>query len=213
MVYNMWRYKMKHRNDNMLSIVPIIILIAMPSLFSQERQSANQRLPVSPQELQETPLYLNPEQEAEVLEYLEQYSSENAERLSKIKELRPDTYREQLSRAFRQMVFLENLKESDPEQYQRITEERILDSKSILLANLYKDATNENEKKEIRAELENLLYKLFDYRQMNRIIEIERLEERLANLKDENQNRLDNKDEIIENRLSELLGEKSGIEW
>ena len=44
-------------------------------------------------------------------------------------------------------------------------------------------------------------------------VEIERLEERLENLKEENQNRLDNKDQIVNNRLLELLGERSGLEW
>ena len=148
-----------------------------------------------------------------MLEYLEEYYPNNLDRLTSIKELRPETYTEQLSRAYRQMIYLENLKETDPEQYERISEERRLEQESNQLAAQYKNTTDEDEKSEMRDELEDLLYKLFDYRQVNRISEIERLEERLADLKEENRNRLDNKDAIVNNRLLELLGERSGLEW
>ncbi len=204
---------MKNKNNHFLFIILIMIFIHWLPLLSQERQSAAQRPQTALPRLQETPLYLSPEQETEVLEYLEEYSPDLVERLSRIKVTLPDTYREQLSRAYRQMTYMENLKETDPEQYERISEERRLELESNQLATQYKNSTDEDEKNEIRTELEDLLYKLFDYRQMNRITEIERLEERLESLKEENQNRLDNKDAIVNNRLLELLGERSGLEW
>lgn len=204
---------MKHPKNHLFFLILMTNLIFNLSLFSQERQPVVQRPQTTLPQLQQTPLYLSTEQETEVLEYLEEYSPELVERLSRIKVTRPDTYREQLSRAYRQMIYLENLQETDPDQYERISEERRLELESNQLANQYKNSTDESEKNEIRAELEDLLYRLFDYRQMNRIVEIERLEERLADLKEENQNRLDNKDAIVNNRLLELLGERSGLEW
>ncbi|MBN2028858.1 hypothetical protein JW824_01305 [bacterium] len=206
---------MKNKNNHFLFIILIMISILWLPLFSQERQSAipAPRAPGSTSEWQPATLYLNPQQEAEVLKYLEEYSPELAERLSRIKESNSDTYREQLSRAYRQMIYMDNLKETDPEQYERVSEERRLELESNQLATQYKNTTDEDEKRGIKAELEDLLFELFDYRQMNRIVEIERLEERLESLKEENQNRLDNKDQIVNNRLLELLGERSGLEW
>ena len=208
MAYSVWRYKMKHIYCNLLFITLVCVFVNISSLFSQERQPAAQ--------LQGTPVIvrdLNSQQEAEVLKYLEEYYPERVDQLSRIKESRSDTYREQLLRAYTQMIFLNSLKESDPEQYQQVVEERNLEAESNNLATQYKNMTNISEKEKIKTELETLLNKLFDYRQRNRIVEIERLEERLANLKEENQNRLDNKDEIVKDRLYELLGEKSGLEW
>ena len=199
---------MKHIYCNLLFITLVCVFVNISSLFSQERQPAAQ--------LQGTPVIvrdLNSQQEAEVLKYLEEYYPERVDQLSRIKESRSDTYREQLLRAYTQMIFLNSLKESDPEQYQQVVEERNLEAESNNLATQYKNMTNISEKEKIKTELETLLNKLFDYRQRNRIVEIERLEERLANLKEENQNRLDNKDEIVKDRLYELLGEKSGLEW
>ncbi len=204
---------MKNINGRFLFFILIMIFILWIPLLSQERQPVVQRPQTALPQVQETPLYLTPEQETEVLEYLEEYSPELVERLSRVKVTLPDTYREQLSRAYRQMSYMENLKETDPEQYERISEERRLELESSQLATQYKNTADEDEKSEIRVELKDLLFELFDYRQMNRIVEIERLEKRLESLKEENQNRLDNKDQIVNNRLLELLGERSGLEW
>lgn len=201
---------MKRLNCYILLIIFVCLFMSIKHVAAQEQRPANRPVPTTPQQ---DILYLTPEQEADVIEYLKEYYPDNADRLSRLKELRPDTYREQLSRVYRQMRFLENLKETDPEQYERVSEERNLESKSNQLASQYKNTTDENEKEKIKTELEDLLYRLFDYRQINRIAEIERLEERLGQLKQDNQNRLDNKDQIVNNRLNEMLGETSGLEW
>ena len=63
------------------------------------------------------------------------------------------------------------------------------------------------------AELEELLYRIFEYRQLNRKAEIERIEKKLEELKKENQLRLEKKDEMVQRQLNKLLGIRSDLEW
>ena len=158
-------------------------------------------------------LYLDEEQEAEALNFINQTDSKRAEELMVLKERSPENYRIQLSLAFREMRELQRLKEDDPERYERVVKEKELNRKSYELVELYRKTTSEEEKKSIRTQLENLLDTLFDYRQMNREEEIERLEKQVAELKEINNKRIASKKEIVLNRLAEMLGEKSGLEW
>ena len=68
-------------------------------------------------------------------------------------------------------------------------------------------------KDELRRAIWKHLNKIFDYRQMNRQEEIQKLENKLKELKEVNEQRLANKDEIVENRMNDLLGEKPELEW
>ena len=189
-------------------VVLALFLGGSVSVFGQKRPLSRR---VQEQPKQEV-LYLTPEQEAEALEYLREVYPERVEDILVWKDLRPDQYRRGLSRAFREMRFMKMLKEKNPERYARVSEEKQLERKSRSLAKKYREADDETEKARLREELEVLLDGLFDYRQMNRKGEIERLEKRLAELREDNQKRLANKEEIVQKRLRELLGEK-GLEW
>jgi hypothetical protein len=68
-------------------------------------------------------------------------------------------------------------------------------------------------KDELRRAIWKLLSKIFDYRQMNRQEEIEKLESKLKELKEANEQRLANKDEIVETKLNDMLGGKPEMEW
>ena len=157
-------------------------------------------------------LFLTPEQEAEVLDYLKEMRPEQADELLKWKDRRPEQYRRALSRAFREMRYVQDMKERDPELYKIVSQEKQFDSQSQTLARQYRNTDDENEKKRIEDEVKKLLDKIFDLRQMNYEAEIERLEKRLAEAKENNAERLANKSEIVQRRLEELLSIKS-LRW
>jgi hypothetical protein len=162
---------------------------------------------------QQDVLYLTPEQEKEAIEYVRKVYPDRVERLLAIKERRPLLYRTFLSRGYREMRHLEELKEKDPERYDQRMEEKRLDEEARNLAKQYGESDDESEKARLKDELKALLDRIFDYRQRNRQFEIEKLEKRLAELKESNQQRLDNKDEIVQRRLDQMLGRQREWEW
>ena len=158
-------------------------------------------------------LYLTPEQEEEVVAYLRKAHPDRVDNLVDLKAKRPGLYRSVLSTAYREMRYMERLKEDDPERYEQVAQEKKLEEDARQLAKNYRDAEDQNDKARLREELKALLDRLFDYRQMNRQFEIEKLEKRLEELKDVNERRLANKEEIVGRRLDELLGTKRELEW
>ena len=155
---------------------------------------------------------LTPEQEKDVLDYIRETHPEQYAEVQAIKENRPRLYKRALTRAFREMRFVQRIREEDPERYEQVLEERCLEQQSRELARKYRDA-DEADREKIKHELIELLHRLFDYRQLNRQSEILRLENRLAELKENlNQRKLE-KEKIIENRLNQLIGAEPGLKW
>ena len=162
---------------------------------------------------QQDVLYLTPEQEKEAIEYIRKVYPDRLENLLAIKERRPLLYRTFLSRGYREMRHLEELKEKDPERYDQRMQEKSLDEEARELARQYRESDDESEMARLRDELKALLDKIFDYRQQNRQFEIEKLEKRLAELRETNQKRLDNKNEIVQRRLDQMLARQREWEW
>ena len=65
----------------------------------------------------------------------------------------------------------------------------------------------------MKKELKKVLYQLFDLREKERAQEMERIQERLARLHKEMEERKKHKDQIVENRLNELTGKGYLYEW
>jgi len=156
---------------------------------------------------------MTPEDENKTLEYLKSFDQDLYEELLSIKDSRPEFFRRTLSRIYREMHYLKRLKEEDPDRYENVLEEKKLEKTTKDLAKKYRKSEDRSEKEKIKAELNELLYKLFEYRQMNRQYEINRLEERLQLLKEDMEERVNNKEEIIENRLDKLIGDNDSLKW
>jgi len=156
---------------------------------------------------------LTPEDEAFALEYLQESEPQKAFNLLSIRESNPAYYRKLISRYAYEIKALNRLKETDPEKYDRLVSEKRMDRESRMLANKYRSTEDVEEKAQIKNNLESLLKKIFDERQLNRRDEIGRLEKRLTELKRINQERLENKEKIINLRIEKLLGENRSLEW
>ena len=156
---------------------------------------------------------LTPEDEEGALEYLQESDPQKALNLLSIRESNPAYYHKLISRYAYEIKVLNRLKETDPEKYDRLVNEKRMDRESRMLANNYRITENAEEKAQIKNNLESILNKIFDERQLNRKDEIERLENRLAELKRINQERLVNKEKIINLRIEKLLGGNRSLEW
>ena len=190
------------------------ILFLMGLLFSEAglaQRPRNQR-PGVPNRGKADVLLLTPEQEKGVMEYFKNNYPDRLAEMENIKSRDPEQYNRQLSRAFREMRFAEQLKSEDPERYEQLKEEKRLENKSRVLARKYRETYDQAEKERIETELKGILEDAFKYRQMNRNAEIAQLEEKLRELREQNKERMENRDKIIELRLQELLDEKT-LSW
>jgi hypothetical protein len=158
-------------------------------------------------------LYLTPEQEDEVMAYLRENYADRLDELNELKKKRDILYKRKMSQAYREMRFMKDLKERDEERYKRVADEKKLEKQIRLMVESYLKSSNPLKKEELRTGIRKLLNKIFDYRQMNRQEEIAKLEMKLNELKEINEQRIANKDAIVENRLIDLLGQKPELEW
>lgn len=179
----------------------IAVLCMMQSAIAQPRN--NQRRQPN-QRFDSTELTGNKEQE--VLDYISKIYPHKYENLMKLRGKRPQLYKQTLLRAYKEMEFSQRLKKENPEQYENLKLERELESQSQELAMQYKNVETDEERKSIKKKLESVLIQAFEVKQANREYEIQKLEERLNDLIEKNEERKSNKTQIIQKRLDQLLG-------
>ncbi len=193
----------------------IVVVSLILSIFSyanaqQRPQNPGNRPMLNRQNIQR----LSSEQEEAVLEHVKAtYPEERYQKLLDLKDTRPAIYNRLLQKAYQEIEYLERLKERDPEMYEAMKEKRELEIQTKQLVDQYKNTENEAEKEKLKNQISELLNKIFDIRQKNREKEIERLEKRLAEAKENNEKRLQNKEEIIAERLKDLLGKHDWMRW
>jgi hypothetical protein len=88
-----------------------------------------------------------------------------------------------------------------------------LQSESAQLAHQYVEAKKEDEKREIRKHLTEVLNQQFDLHIKQQQKELDDLEKQIAKLKDVVRKRLDAKSTIIERRLEQVIQDAEGLGW
>jgi hypothetical protein len=86
-------------------------------------------------------------------------------------------------------------------------------SQSAQLAHQYVKAAKEEDKKEIRKKLVDLLNQQFDLHIQQQQKELEELEKQIAELKAVLKKRMDAKTTIVERRIDQLVQEADGLGW
>jgi flagellar motility protein MotE (MotC chaperone) len=81
------------------------------------------------------------------------------------------------------------------------------------LAKQYAKAEKEDEKKEIRKKMSDLLANQFDQHVEQQKKELDALEKQIASLKDTLKKRVDGKNDIVNRRLEQLILEAQGLGW
>ncbi len=199
---------MKHSRYKAQLIVTLCFLYASTPVLAQQRPPRR-----APDSIQPEVLYLTPEEEKDVIVYLREHYPERISEILQFKEKRPVLYRGTLSRAFREMRHMAEMQKEDPKRYEIMLEETKLDNQSRQIAREYREEKDSHQRDMLKEDLQKSLEKLFDYRQINRQAEIERLERKLEELKTQNRQRSEKKAEIVEQRLKELTQDDQNLEW
>ncbi len=100
---------------------------------------------------------------------------------------------------------LEALRENDPEMFKLLKADLDLDRQSRDLVLQYRKATSQQREK-IKALVVETVNQHFNVRQQRRALELKRLEEELQRLRESVEHRTKARKELIEKRVSELLG-------
>jgi len=104
------------------------------------------------------------------------------------------------------------LERTDPEMYKLLKQDSDLERRTRELAIQYRRASGE-QRPEIRRELEKLVAEHFQVRQDRRLLELKRLEEELARLREAIQRRDDARQTLVHDRVLELLGEEDDLDF
>jgi hypothetical protein len=127
--------------------------------------------------------------------------------MERLKQDNPDEFRR-----------MQELREEDPERFQQVVRERLrdrvgstlkemvgrYDDRARELSRKYHEATSEEQKAELRQQLEDAVGEAFDARLSGQKRLLKRLEEQLDNLRGRIETREAHKDEICRQRLQEL---------
>jgi hypothetical protein len=87
------------------------------------------------------------------------------------------------------------------------------DAEALKLARQINDAKTEDAKEKLREKMKDVLDKAFESRQKRHEKEIESLEAQVKKLKEMVAKRKDNKREIIDDRIKQLLRDAAGLGW
>lgn len=156
---------------------------------------------------------MTPEQEEEILDRIKKENPEEAKELMMLKKEEPFEFRKILIQRQHELERLDELKERDPERYEQKVKQNSLERRGRQLAEKYRDSTDEKIKANIKKELSSVLNQLFDLREKDREMEIKHLTEKLNQLKSVLAERKKKKQEIVERRLQEMLGEIDVLLW
>lgn len=106
----------------------------------------------------------------------------------------------------------EQMKRVDPEMYKLEMADQEMERQTSELSMQYRRAPKD-QKPELRKELEEVVSKHFEVRQEKRQLQLTRLEKELQRMRDEIERRTQKRAEIVGKRLSELVGERSDIDF
>ena len=110
--------------------------------------------------------------------------------------------------------YLSAMQHGNKALYERLMKERELEAKSqILAARIRSLPENSPEREGLAEELRQQLDEIFALKEENRRRETEQLEKELELLRDQLSKREQNREQIIERRLNELLGKPLDLEW
>lgn len=109
--------------------------------------------------------------------------------------------------------YYQDIKKQDPETFEKLAQEALLEKKSQELAIAYNSTPDKQQKAEIENELRETLEELFELKIKNTEREIMRLQGSVDELRKKLSERRKNKEAIIQKRMTILIHKEAETEW
>jgi len=157
---------------------------------------------------------------AECLEWLGKNYPEEAEKLTKLKDKKPELYRKHLRYMCEKYRKIMEAEEENPQLAEVLKEDLELKMKRGKLLRMIKAETDENQKEKLVKELKEVVSNRFDliikrkqmrYEQMSE--DLERLKKEVAKKSAEIEKWKENKEEKVKEHLEELMSRTEKFEW
>jgi len=157
---------------------------------------------------------VTPELEERIFAFLKDFAPDRLEELQGLKRANRPEYARQLGDASRLMRDVEEVKKNDPEQYELMKTEGGLRRQVMDLARDCRNSEAKEDQQKLRGELQDVLGKLFDVKVQMRQREVDRLRRELERHEKAIKDARDRKDELVKERLRDLLGESEQVfDW
>lgn len=109
--------------------------------------------------------------------------------------------------------YYQDLKKQDPETFEKLTQEALLEKKSQELAIAYNSTPDKQQKAELESDLRQVLEELFELKIKNTEREVLRLQGSVEELRKKLSERRKNKEAIIQKRIGILIHKEAETEW
>jgi len=136
---------------------------------------------------------------------------ENEMKLLKSKNMKE--YQERLLHMDKELRYLSRLQEEEPERFEEAIVLRKLEVQCNKLARQYHKSNDDGKKSQLEQQIREKLVQLFEMKEQEKELEIERIMERVDKMRQEMKERQANKDRIIDLRLNELTGKEHLSRW
>ena len=190
----------------------ILLFLLLPTLlFAQQppMTPSPEKQPMPPH----PPFAMGPEAEKEALDFLQIIAPFRVEELQALKQVNPPEFQQRVREILDVKHRLDFAKKNDPQRYELMLQETRMEQETQQRGEQYRRARTDEEKNRIGQELQQLLDRLFDVKEKNKELEIKRLEEQLAKLKNTIAERKKNKSQIVAARMEELTDERNSLRW
>lgn len=151
------------------------------------------------------PLNLTPQQIERLMNFLKENLPELHQRLEELGGQDEEALRRRVHRIAPRIIEMARTKHEDPPLGELMIEEFRLDTDIFELVRRYRAATDASFKNQARQQLEALVAKQFEVHHARQVMQLERLEGRLAAQRQRLQEENDNRDRIIARRLNRVL--------
>ncbi len=152
----------------------------------------------------------------ERLAVIRQINPDLAEKIEQVRNASPEKLRARFGQHIRQIEHMIRMKEHDPQLFELMVENAQLDRATREQARLLRSKPVQDDPEKVeqhRAALKEIITAHFDVRQKMREHELARLEKRLKELRAAVGKRMEKRDELIEMRFRQALGESDQEQW
>jgi hypothetical protein len=146
------------------------------------------------------------------MEYATRFKPRQARDLENVRKGDPQQFKNQLSNFSYSAKELQQLKKSDPVRGVRREQMMELDAQAERLVDRYKEVS-EAERAQVEVELTNVLSKVFDLRLEEERYQLEQQKKQVEQLQTRINERLKNRDRIVDRQMTTLLGINELLSW
>ena len=149
----------------------------------------------------------------ELREFLEDFAPGELQELQQLRLRDTNRFRQALGSILQRKRRLDELKETDPEAYERHRNKAQLEHQAREIATQIREAHDEEAKAAAKEKLCEIVSQLFDIQCEERVQEIEELTKRAEELRQMLEIRQSAKEKIVERRVSDLTGDGDHLRW